>query len=389
MQIEKISTKKLKLNKKNPRTITSEKFQKLKKSIQDFPEMLELRPIVVEDDLTVLGGNMRLKALQALEIKETFIVRASNLTEEQKKEFIAKDNIGFGEWDWDLMGELFELEQLQDWGLDVPDFVLGEEEKEVVEDEYEIPDEIKTDIKLGDLFQVGEHRLLCGDCTKEEEVSLLMDSKEADMVLTDPPYNVDYEGKTKEKLKILNDKMSNEQFYEFLLSAFKAMAEFSKAGASYYIWHVDYEAENFCKAFREAGLHLHQCVIWVKDSMVLSRKDYHYKHEPCLYGWKKGTAHSWYNDRKQTTLLEFDRPTQNKEHPTMKPIPLLAYQIQNNSKEGDIILDSFLGSGSTMVASHQLKRRCYGIELDPKYCQVIIDRMKALDPAIEIIKLNG
>ena len=210
----------------------------------------------------------------------------------------------------------------------------------------------------------------------------------ADLVVTDPPYNVDYQGGTKEKLTIANDKMSNESFYQFLYDFYSALGSYTKAGGAWYVWHASSEIINFAKAFVDAGFLLKQQLIWVKNSMVMGRQDYQWKHEPCLYGWKEGAAHGWYSDRKQTTVLEFDRPQRNAEHPTMKPIPLFAYQIGNSSKQGDIVADAFGGSGTTMVACHQMQRKAYVVEYDPKYCQVIVDRMLKLDPTLTI-KRNG
>lgn len=200
--------------------------------------------------------------------------------------------------------------------------------------------------------------------------------------------NVSYTGKTKDALKIANDKQNDGDFYQFLYDFYTSCGSFTKAGGAWYVWHSESEGANFRKAMSDAGIMVKQCLIWVKSSMVMGRQDYQWKHEPCLYGWKDGAAHGWYSDRKQTTVLEFDRPNRNAEHPTMKPIPLIAYQIGNSSKQGDIVVDGFFGSGTTMVASHQLKRKCYGMELDPKYCQVIVDRMMKLDPTLEV-KLNG
>ena len=216
----------------------------------------------------------------------------------------------------------------------------------------------------------------------------IMEDEMGDLVVTDPPYNVAYEGKTKDALTIKNDSMSNDQFYQFLYDFYSATAAFMKKGAGWYIWHADSEGHNFRTAMRNAGITVKQCLIWVKNSMVMGRQDYHWKHEPCLYGWIEGEAHNWYADRKQTTVLEFDRPHRNAEHPTMKPVELIAYQIKNSSKIGDIVLDAFGGSGTTMVASEQLGRKCRMIELDPKYCAVIIDRMKKLNPNI-VITQNG
>lgn len=277
---------------------------------------------------------------------------------------------------------------VKEWGVDLPE--LKPEDVKAEDDDFEVPDEasIKTDIVLGDLFEIGEHRLLCGDSTQTDTFEKLFNGKLADLVVTDPPYNVAYEGKTKDALTIQNDSMSDSAFYQFLYDFYTALAAYTKKGGSWYVWHADSEGANFRKAMKDAGIMVKQCLIWVKNSMVMGRQDYQWKHEPCLYGWKEGASHSWYSDRCQTTVLNFDRPTRNAEHPTMKPVPLIAYQIQNSSKQGDIVADGFGGSGTTMVASHQTGRTCYMVEFDPKYCQVIVDRMRKLDPAI-VIKKNG
>lgn len=376
----------IKSNPNNPRVIKDDKFKKLVKSIQEFPQMLNIRPIVVNDDMIVLGGNMRLKACKEAGIKEIPIIKASELTEEQQKEFIIKDNIGFGEWDWEMIANEWDAGQLTDWGMDIPDFKIDENESK--EDDYEIPDQLKTDIVLGDIFEIGQHRLICGDSTQTDTFEKLFAGQLADLVVTDPPYNVAYEGKTKDKLTIQNDSMKDGDFYQFLYDFYTALGAYTKSGGSWYVWHADSEGANFRKAMSDAGIMVKQCLIWVKNSMVMGRQDYQWKHEPCLYGWKEGAAHAWYSDRKQTTILEFDRPSRNAEHPTMKPVPLIAYQIGNSSKQGDIVADGFGGSGTTMVAAHQLGRKGYLVEFDPKYCQVIIDRMIKLDPSLKI-KRNG
>ena len=372
-------------NPNNPRIIKDDKFLKLVQSIKEFPEMLELRPIVIDENNMVLGGNMRLKACIEAGLKDV-PVKVAALTEEQKKEFIIKDNVGFGEWNWDDLANEWNIEDLSNWGLDLPlDFGTP---LEAAEDDYVIPDEIETDIVLGDLFEIGEHRLLCGDTRNPDELAILMNSQLADLVLTDPPYNVGYVGKTKQKLTIDNDVQSDGDFYQFLYDFYTSLGSFTKKGGAWYVWHADSEGANFRKAMADSGIMVKQCLIWVKSCMVMGRQDYHWQHEPCLYGWKEGAAHGWYADRKQTTILNFDRPNRNVEHPTMKPVALFSYQVTNSSKQGDIVADGFLGSGTTMVAAHQLNRKCYGMELDPKYCQVIIDRMKQLDPTL-IIKKNG
>jgi site-specific DNA-methyltransferase (adenine-specific) len=391
MQIVKISE--VKLNPKNPRIIKDGKFQKLVKSIQEFPDMLNKRPLVVFTDVdnkyVVLGGNMRLKACKEIGLKEIPIIVADEWTEEQKNEFLIKDNVGFGEWDWDSLANEWDAEKLDDWGLDLPVDLSVQEELEAEEDDFDVPEGgIETDIVLGDLFEIGEHRLLCGDSTQTDTFEKLMQGELADMVVTDPPYNVAYEGGTKEKLTIENDSMSNDDFYKFLYDFYTALSTAVKKGGAIYVWHASSEIINFAKAFVDSGWLLKQQLIWVKSSMVMGRQDYQWKHEPCLYGWLKGDSHKWYSDRKQTTVIEWDKPQRNGEHPTMKPIGLFSYQIENSSKIGDIIIDAFGGSGTTMVACEQIKRKARVIEYDPKYCQVIIDRMKKLDPSL-VIKKNG
>jgi site-specific DNA-methyltransferase (adenine-specific) len=383
--IQNVPINTVKANPNNPRIIKDDKFAKLVKSINEFPQMLNLRPIVVNDDMVVLGGNMRLKACKEAGLKEIPIIKASELTEQQQKEFIVKDNVGYGEWDWDDLANNWDVNELTEWGLDIPDFKT---EDEAQEDDYEIPEHLRTDIVLGDLFEIGPHRLLCGDSTQTDTFAKLFENQLADLVVTDPPYNVAYEGKTKDALTIQNDSMSDDSFYQFLYDFYTALGSYTKAGGAWYVWHADSEGANFRSAMKNSGIMVKQCLIWVKNSMVMGRQDYQWRHEPCLYGWKEGAAHGWYSDRKQTTILEFDRPSRNTEHPTMKPIPLIAYQIGNSSKQGDIVADGFGGSGTTMVAAHQLNRKGYLVEFDPKYCQVIVDRMIKLDPTL-VIKRNG
>jgi len=385
MKTEKVKIGKIKNNPNNPRLIKDDKFKKLVKSIKEFPEMLEIRPIVVDKDNIVLGGNMRLRACQEAGLKEVHIIQADKLTEKQQREFIIKDNIGFGEWDWDDLANEWDTEELEDWGLDLPvDFAV--EELEAEEDDYEMPNEIKTDIVLGDLIEIGEHRLLCGDSTDSEQVAKLMNGEKADMVHTDPPYNINYEGGSKKREKIANDKL--EDFPKFLYDAYTTLSTVLKKGGAIYVWHASSETHNFIQQFLNAGFLFKSYIVWNKNNSTFGRSDYHWKHEPCIYGWLDGGSHKWYGDRKQTTVWDMDRPSRSEEHPTMKPIHLCTKPMENSSKVGDIIIDTFLGSGSTMVAAHQLNRKCYGMELDPKYCQVIVDRMMKLDSALEV-KING
>jgi len=384
----------VKSNPNNPRIIKDDKFQKLVKSIKEFPEMLKIRPIVVNADMVVLGGNMRLKACKEAGLKEVAIIKAEDLTEYQQKQFIIKDNVGFGEWDWEDLANNWDAEQLTDWGLDIPDF--KPEVLEAEEDEFEVPDGgIDTDIVIGDLFEIGEHRLLCGDSTDSDQVAKLMNGQKADMVFTDPPWNVNY-GAVKEgnamgykPRTILNDSMSTSDFKDFMGSAFAMMAMHSKKGCPTYVVMSAQEWGNLMLALHENDYHWSSTIIWNKSHLVMSRKDYHTKYEPIWYGWLDGAPRLCpLIDRKQSDVWDVDRPTKSELHPTTKPIALIDIALKNSSKTGNLIFELFTGSGSTMVASHQLKRKCYGMELDPKYCQVIVDRMVKLDPTLEV-KRNG
>ena len=377
----------IKLNPSNPRTIKDDKFNKLVQSIKELPQMLDIRPIVVNKEMVILGGNMRFKACKEAGLKEVPVIIASNLTEEQEREFLIKDNVSGGEWDWEMLKQDFEIDELDGWGLDVPSFVT-DENLEAEEDDFDTtpPDEPKT--VLGDIYEIGEHRLLCGDSTQTDTFEKLLQGELADLVVTDPPYNVAYEGKTKDSLTIQNDSMGNDDFYQFLYDFYVALSTGCKKGAAIYVWHASSEVINFGKAMVDAGWLLKQQLIWVKNTMVMGRQDYQWKHEPCLYGWKEGGSHNWYSDRKQTTVIEWNKPSRNGEHPTMKPIGLFGYQIENSSKVNDIVIDAFGGSGTTMVACNQLKRKARIVEFDPKYCDVIVKRMIALDSDISV-KRNG
>jgi site-specific DNA-methyltransferase (adenine-specific) len=385
MSVQLINISELTVNPNNPRIIKNEKFEKLVQSIKEFPDMLKYRPIVVDENNVILGGNMRFKACKAAKLKQVHVMKASELTEAQKREFIIKDNVSGGEWDWAMLQNEWNTEQLDAWGVDIPDFE-PEQELEAVEDDYEIPDEIQTDIVLGDLFEIGEHRLLCGDSTDSDAVARLMDGEFADICHTDPPYNINYDGGSKKREKIANDKLQD--FPKFLYDVYTTISTALKKGGAIYVWHASSETHNFIQQFLDAGFLFKSLIVWNKNNSTFGRSDYHWKHELCIYGWLDGASHKWYGDRKQTTVWDIDRPSRSEEHPTMKPIALCSKPLENSSKQGDIVLDVFLGSGSTMVASHQLKRKCYGIELDPKYCQVIVDRMIKLDPTLTI-KRNG
>lgn len=408
----------------NPRKISEEKKQKLIESLEKF-NLAEIP--AVNTDMQIIGGNQRVSALMMVGRGEEEIdVRVPNrkLTKKEVKEYAIISNTHAGEFDFEMLELEFSDIELADIGFDIEGMDEWQKERDnsitanVKDDEYNLPPgEIETEITHGDIIEIGPHRLLCGDSTNSDDAARLMNGKLADMVMTDPPYNVAYEGGT--GLKIMNDEMSDSDFSSFLHRFYKAFADVTKDGGAWYVWHADSEGVNFRKAFTDSGLLLKQCLIWVKNALVLGRQDYHWKHEPCLYGWKKGAAHYFTDDRTQTTVIEdnidinklkkedlvkiltdimsdktkttvlhHDKPLINAEHPTMKPILLLAPLIANSSRQGELVADPFLGSGSTMVASHQLKRICYGMELDPKYCQVIVDRMKKLDPSLKITK-NG
>lgn len=368
----------------NPRQWTRAELENLKKSLQETPELLEARGILVypwEGKYLVLGGNMRLSALKALKAKDApCIVFPEDTPIDKLKEVVIKDNGSFGQWDFDQLANDWGDLPLVDWGVPAwetehADAPLSED---AVDDDFD-ESEVKESIcKPGDLWILGEHRLLCGDSTKPDDISRLMDGELADLWLTDPPYNVAYEGKTKDRLTIENDSKGDSEFRDFLVACYAAANANMKGGAAFYIWHADSEGYNFRYACHEVGWKVRECLIWQKNTMVMGRQDYQWKHEPCLYGWKEGASHNWYSDRKQTTLLAFDRPTRNAEHPTMKPIPLFAYQMCNSTKPGDLVLDSFGGSGTTLIAAEQMRRRSRLMELDPHYCDVIIARWEKL-----------
>lgn len=287
------------------------------------------------------------------------------------------------EMDNDKLSEILkDLQETENFDMDLTGFdedaladLIGEQltSDEIEEDEVlETQETVFT--KPGDLFIIGDHRLLCGDSTKLEDVNRLLGGQQADLYITDPPYNVAYVGKTKDALTIENDKMADGDFSQFLVDAFKAANDNMKPGAAFYIWHADSEGFNFRGACKDIGWDVKECLIWNKNQMVLGRQDYQWKHEPCLYGWKPGAPHNWYSDRKQTTVIDMSKPNRSEDHPTMKPVGLFAYQIENSSKPGDIVLDSFAGSGTTMVACEKMRRKAMLMELDPKYCDVIIRR---------------
>ena len=379
---------------KNPRFIKDERYEALKKSIQDDPEMLQLRELVAYDnngELVVILGNMRYRAMKELGYKDAPVKVLPAETDAKKlRAYIQKDNIAFGQNDWDLLGNEWDVAELEDFGLECDfltdlDIDKGNENTmdNVQEDDFD-PDSVQEDeieVRLGDIFQLGTHRLMCGDSTKDEFVNALCDEKQMDMLLTDPPYNVDYTGKSSElnNKKIANDAMPEDSFRTFLLSAFNLAASHLKKGGAFYIWHADSEGVAFRNSVEGTGsLLLKQTLIWNKNSFVLGRQDYQWKHEPCLYGWKEGGSHYFINDRSLSTVIDMNKPQRADLHPTMKPIELFAYCINNSSKVGENVLDLFGGSGTSIIASEQLGRKCYMMEFSPHFVNVIIKRWETL-----------
>ena len=377
MNIINIELKKIKQYENNPRK-NDEAVGPVAESIKEFGFKC---PIILDKNNVIVAGHTRYKAAKRLKLKEVPCIVADDLTEEQIKAFRLADNkVGeIAEWDFDLLN--MELESIS---FDMSSFGFNilneEEEKEIEEDEYDLEEKLKNieepKSKYGDIYQLGKHRLMCGDSTKIEDVEKLMNGNKVDLLITDPPYNVNYEGGN--GLKIKNDNMDNDNFRKFLTDAFSTADSVMKEGAVFYIWHADSEGYNFRGACFDNNWKVRQCLIWNKNSMVMGRQDYHWKHEPCLYGWKDGASHLWASDRKQTTVIDFNKPSRNGEHPTMKPVGLFDYQIKNNTKGGDIVLDLFGGSGTTIIACEQNKRIGYSMELDPKYCDVIIQRWENL-----------
>lgn len=336
------------------------------------------QPIVVDSENVVIIGHGRLMAAKQLMLDTVPVVRATELTEDQVNALRLADNkTNESEWDFGKLEE--ELAALDIAGVDMSmfGFEVGEDfedhSQDIVEDEVpEVQEEAVA--KLGQIYQLGRHRLMCGDSTIIENVQMLLGGEKADLLVTDPPYNVDYEGGTIEKLKIQNDHQKDEDFREFLKNAFIAADSGMKPGAAFYIWHADSEGYNFRTACKDAGWQVRQCLIWNKNSLVMGRQDYQWKHEPCLYGWKDGASHVWNSDRKQTTVIDWEKPKINDIHPTMKPVGLFEYLVSNSSKTGDLVLDTFGGSGTCIMACEQDGRRCYTMELDPRYVDAIIKR---------------
>lgn len=363
---------------RNARTHSEAQVAQIAASIREFGF---LSPILVAEDNTILAGHGRLAAALKLGLKKVPCVKENHLTETQKRAYIIADNklsLNAG-WDSELLAvELSELEGA-DFNLDLLGFDEAElssifdADKDVSDDDFDVEKELEEPCfsKTGDIWMLGKHRIICGDATKLETYKTLLENTKVNLVVTDPPYNVNYEGSAG---KIKNDNMEDDKFYQFLFNSFVNMEQAMADDASIYVFHADTEGLNFRKAFQDAGFYLSGCCIWKKPSLVLGRSPYQWQHEPCLYGWKKKGKHKWYAGRKETSVWEFEKPKKNADHPTMKPIALLAYPIKNSSMTNSLVLDPFAGSGSTLIACEQTGRICYAIELDEKYCDVIVKR---------------
>lgn len=380
-QMELVPTDKLIPYVNNARTHSAEQVNKLRASLREFGF---INPVIVDKDLNVIAGHGRILAAKEEKIPEVPCVYVDYLTEAQKKAYILADNRMAMDAGWDEELLRVEIEALQAEAFDVS--LTGFDEKEITdlfkdgngtgteEDDFDLSAALEKAafVERGDVWTVGRHRLMCGDATVAEDVIKLMDGKKANLILTDPPYGVSFQ--SADGLSIQNDSIKGEEFYQFLLAAMQNMVAVLEPGGAAYVFHADTEGLNFRRAFVDAGLHLAGCCIWVKNSLVLGRSDYQWQHEPVLYGFLKNGKHSWYSDRKQTTIWNFDKPKRNKNHPTSKPLDLLAYPIGNSTQANAIVLDTFGGSGSTLMVCEQTNRICYTMELDPKYASVILRR---------------
>ena len=365
----------------NARTHSPEQLAKLRSSLREFGF---INPVIIDRDFNVIAGHGRIAAAKEEGITEVPCVFVDYLTEAQKKAYILADNRMALDAGWDEELLRIEIESLQGADFDVSltgfgedeiaDLFAGDSEKDVKDDDFDLSAALEKAafVERGDIWTVGRHRLMCGDATSAEDVAALMDGKKANLIVTDPPYNVAF--KSGSGLSIQNDSMENGEFYTFLYNSFSCMVEHLESGGAAYVFHADTEGLNFRKAFVDAGFHLAGVCIWVKNSLVLGRSDYQWQHEPVLYGFLKNGKHPWYSDRKQTTIWNYDKPKRNKNHPTSKPLDLLGYPISNSSQENAIVLDTFGGSGSTMMACEQTNRICHMMELDEKYASVILRR---------------
>ena len=366
---------------RNSRTHSDEQVAQIAASIREFGFT---NPVLIDANGTIIAGHGRVMAAKKLGLDEVPCLRLGHLTPSQIRAYVIADNKIALNAGWDdemLKAELLTLQEdgfntdLTGFSDDELNALLTVETVEGETDPDEVPEApVEPITKLGDIWILGNHRLMCGDSTSIESVNRLMGGEHANLLLTDPPYNVAYEGKTEDALTIQNDSMDNDSFAQFLRDVYSTADTVMKEGAVFYIWHADSEGLNFRKAAFEVGWKIRQCLIWNKNTLVLGRQDYHWKHEPCLYGWKDGAAHFWGSDRTQTTVLNFNKPSRNGEHPTMKPVELFEYQIKNSSKPSDVVLDLFGGSGTTAIACEKTGRKARLMELDPKYCDVIVKR---------------
>lgn len=410
---------------KNPRRIRSPKFKKLVQSIKDDPEMLDLRELIVYDTqdergYVIIGGNMRYQALTKLKYKTAPCkILPHDFPMDKMRRIVLKDNSSFGETDFDALLNDWNIEEIEAAAIDIPDIQEPEEEEEAKDDGYDVQANTpkKATSRTGDLYRLGNHRLICGDSTKGEYLDALMGEEQADLLVTDPPYNVDYQAKG--KMKIANDHMADENFVAFLTDTLQNANDSMKPGAAFYIWHADSQGFNFRTAVKNIGWETRQCLIWNKNSLVLGRQDYQWKHEPCLYGWKDGAAHYFTDKRNLTTVIEkkldieklskaemkdlltqifegetptsvidCDKPKKNPDHPTMKPVPLIGKLISNSSRRKDIVLDIFGGSGTTLIAAEQLGRCCRMVEFEPIYVDVIIKRWEEMTGTKAVLVRN-
>ena len=394
MAVEDVPVDTLQFDPANVRKHPEQNLAAIKASLSRFGQQ---KPIVVGAGNVVVAGNGTLAAAKALGWRTVKAVRTT-LTGAEATAFAIADNrtAELAEWDEASLHQqlaaiaIDDEELLAATGFDEKELakLAAANAPEVTEDEVpEAPADPIT--QPGDLWLLGKHRLLCGDSTKAEDVERLMDGQRADLMLTDPPYNVDYTGKTKDALKVANDSMADGDFRKFLVACFGAAFDAMKPGASFYVFHADSEGYNFRGAIHDCKQTVRQCLVWVKDILVMGRQDYQWQHEPCLYGWKEGAAHGWYSDRKQTTLLRFDRPGRSEDHPTMKPVAMFAYLLGNSTAPQGLAYDPFLGSGTTLIAAEQLGRTCYGMEISPAYVSVILDRWANLTNRAPVLESTG
>jgi DNA modification methylase len=396
MQIEQIGIATLIPFAKNSRTHDDAQVAQIAASIREFGFT---NPVLIDEANGIIAGHGRVMAARKLKMAEVPCIRLSHLSDAQKRAYVIADNKLALNAGWDeamLKLELADLKAL-DFDLDLTGFntaeidaLLAEKGTEGLTDPDDTPEPpVEPVTRLGDVWVCGQHRVMCGSSLEMTAMERLCGDQRVDMLLTDPPYNVAYTGKTKDALTIQNDSMGDEAFRTFLRDAFVTADAMLKPGAVFYIWHADSEGYNFRGACKDAGWQVRQCLIWQKNSMVMGRQDYHWQHEPCLYGWKDGAGHLWASDRKQTTLLKFDRPSRSEDHPTMKPVALFEYQLLNNTKGGDIVLDSFGGSGTTLIAAEKNGRIARIMELDPKYVDVIVKRWEDFTGEKAVLEATG